>query len=186
MVEEESAEVAEMRRLAARKAADHANVLLNQVESYAGRLSTNKAYNPWKKEFSEWAKREYDNDLVTDQMLNSFLTEVLLKRNIKKRKTLGTEEEENRLSYNSVKQCVSAIVDLWSMQANLGQNRHQNPRTKLIKDKLLAIQKKETERTHDSLADRGVGTGESIPNVKNKLIFCRFLNTKRCLIIIGT
>jgi hypothetical protein len=40
------------------------------------------------------------------------------------------------------------------MQANLGQNIHPNPRTKLIKDKLIALQKNEVIRTHESLADR--------------------------------
>jgi hypothetical protein len=150
MVGEESPELTEMRRLAARKAADHANVLQNQVESYEGRKSTNRAYNPWKKEFSEWAHREYNNDQVTDQILNSFLTEVVLKRNIKKRKTANNEDEdqsEQKLLYNSIKQCVSAVVDLWSMQANLGLNPHPNPRSTLIKNKLLIIQKKRNSKS---------------------------------------
>jgi hypothetical protein len=103
------------------------------------------------------------------------LEETILNRPPKKRGKKAADEEttasspgetsELRVGYATVLMAVNAIVDLWTQQCNLNDNKNPHPRSDIITSKINTLKKQKNRKDHETLVDRGLGTMEGVPTV---------------------
>lgn len=105
-----------------------------------------------------------DGPSVTEQKLIYFLDDCVLHRTIhssrykKDRTRLDGTDIQQTLGTETIKQYITAIVDLWSFQKSIGTNNHPNPRGCALKAVLDGRRRQESKRKREQYLDRAANT----------------------------
>jgi hypothetical protein len=134
-----------------------------------------RTYKGVQKEFSDWCKERYENQLscliVTEAKLLLFLQQRVVGRQSRKRRR---GSDSHIIGVKSILNAVSAIVDLWKQQSFMKvwkistcflvldpssqMNSNPNPRGALIKEYIKSLSSQENNRRRANYHDRGIGT----------------------------
>jgi hypothetical protein len=72
--------------------------------------------------------------------------------------TIAYVSHDDCVGLSTVKNAVSAVVDLWQKQHSMKMNNNHSPRGPLVKKYLDFIKKSEYQKSRNEFKDRGVGT----------------------------
>ena len=162
------------KRAEAQRNMDNCSFALAQRFEEARPQGTKQAYTCKQDEYKSFCEEEYPGEYsstVTEQKLVYFMSKAVLGRKHRKRgrkkpkhgsesesSSSDDEQSKKEIGLSTVKQYVSAIVDLYAQQKLAGVNSHPHPRGEQVKRLLHTLSRERNAHRKRTYVDRGIGT----------------------------